>query len=211
MDFASQNLTAGQLNAIVKNLGGHDGALKFLRGELTVSRPACAWRKENGVIYLTVTSDGTTGEQWIEELDAGDYAKQLLRSPDFRPTTGVTYNLAILKGEFWSDAERLTKNIRVEGDKRGWKHGPDLNAEVACLICRHFSEKEIEAMGLIWIVTMHEPIKDSGGDPDLLGARRCGDGRRLGADYGRPGDRWDRGDGFAFALSPAGGGQASSF
>ena len=34
--FASQNLTAGQLNAIVKNLGGEEGALKFLRGELTV-------------------------------------------------------------------------------------------------------------------------------------------------------------------------------
>lgn len=36
MDFASQNLTAGQLNAIVKNLGGEEGALKFLRGELVV-------------------------------------------------------------------------------------------------------------------------------------------------------------------------------
>ena len=36
MDFASQNLTVGQVNAIVKNLGGEDGALKFLRGELVV-------------------------------------------------------------------------------------------------------------------------------------------------------------------------------
>lgn len=36
MDFVSQNLTTGQLNAIVKNLGGEEGALKFLRGELTV-------------------------------------------------------------------------------------------------------------------------------------------------------------------------------
>jgi hypothetical protein len=37
MDFASQNLTAGQLNAIVKKLGGEEGALKFLRDELVVS------------------------------------------------------------------------------------------------------------------------------------------------------------------------------
>jgi hypothetical protein len=37
MDFASQNLTAGQLNAIVKKLGGEEGALRFLRGELLVS------------------------------------------------------------------------------------------------------------------------------------------------------------------------------
>jgi len=38
IDFASQNqnLTIGQLNTIVKNLGGEDGALKFLRGELVV-------------------------------------------------------------------------------------------------------------------------------------------------------------------------------
>jgi hypothetical protein len=37
MDFASRNLTAGQLNAIVKKLGGEKGALRFLRGELLVS------------------------------------------------------------------------------------------------------------------------------------------------------------------------------
>lgn len=35
-EFASKNLTAGQLNAIVKNLGGEEGALRFLRGELVV-------------------------------------------------------------------------------------------------------------------------------------------------------------------------------
>lgn len=37
--FAFTDLTAGQLNAIVKKLGGYEGALKFLRGELTVSKP----------------------------------------------------------------------------------------------------------------------------------------------------------------------------
>lgn len=39
MDFAFANLTAGQLNAIVKNIGGKEGALKFLRGELVVQPP----------------------------------------------------------------------------------------------------------------------------------------------------------------------------
>ena len=34
MDFASQNLTAGQLNAIVKKLGGEEAAKRFLRDEL---------------------------------------------------------------------------------------------------------------------------------------------------------------------------------
>ena len=36
-EFASAGLTAGQLNAIVKKLGGHEMALRFLRNELIVS------------------------------------------------------------------------------------------------------------------------------------------------------------------------------
>ena len=34
--FSSADLTGGQLNAVVKKLGGHEGALKFLRDELVV-------------------------------------------------------------------------------------------------------------------------------------------------------------------------------
>lgn len=37
MTFASENLTLGQMNAIVKKLGGEWNALRFLRGELLVS------------------------------------------------------------------------------------------------------------------------------------------------------------------------------
>jgi len=60
-EFASAGLTADQLNAIVKKLGGHDMALRFLRDEILVSTPSRSWRKEDGVIYFSVTSDGTTG------------------------------------------------------------------------------------------------------------------------------------------------------
>ena len=35
-EFAMADLTGGQLNAIVKKLGGHDGAMRFLRDELAV-------------------------------------------------------------------------------------------------------------------------------------------------------------------------------
>ena len=38
-EFASANLTAGQLNAIVKKLGGYEEALRFLRGETSVPEP----------------------------------------------------------------------------------------------------------------------------------------------------------------------------
>ncbi|MEK7636692.1 MAG: hypothetical protein AAB362_03325, partial [Patescibacteria group bacterium] len=74
-------------------------------------------------------------------------------------------------------------------------------AELACLIREKFTDKEIEAMGLWYIVAMHEPINDSDGGPSLLGADRYGDGRWLSAYYGRPGIGWSRDYGFAFAVS----------
>jgi hypothetical protein len=124
-EFASAGLTAGQLNAIVKKLGGHDMALSFLRGELVVSEPTRCWREENGVITFSVTSHGTTGEDWITRLESkgfrvGDYARQVLPSRDFKPTNGVTTEVAVLKGTLFEDHNRTTENIRAEADKRNW-------------------------------------------------------------------------------------------
>lgn len=48
--------------------------------------------------------------------------------------------------------------------------------------------------------------RNSDGDPNLLGANRNGDGRWLNANFDDPGNRWNCGDGFAFAVS-----QLSSF
>ncbi|MEK7193607.1 MAG: hypothetical protein AAB652_02355 [Patescibacteria group bacterium] len=202
-EFASAGLTAGQLNAIVKKLGGHDMALRFLRDELSVPELIRSWREEDGVIYFSVTSDGTTGEDWIKRLEGngfrvGDYAKQVLRSPDFKPTNGVTTEVAVLKGMLFEDNDRITKKIRAEADKRKLSKP---NAELACLIRLKFTDKEIEAMGLWYIVAMHEPINDSDGGPRLLRADRSDGGRWLDACSGRPGRRWDRDGGFAFAVS----------
>lgn len=201
--FASADLTAGQLNAIVKKLGGHEAALKFLRGELTVSEPTRSWREEDGVIYFSVTSDGTTGAEWIARLEkkgyrVGDYAKQLLLSKSFLPTTGVTTEVAVLKGMLFEDNDRITKKIRTEAANRKLETP---NAEIACLIREKFTDEEIKAMGLTWIVAMHEPIKDSVGGPFLLRADRGVGGRWLFAYYGKPDFRWFREGGFAFAVS----------
>lgn len=51
-EFASSNLTAGQLNAIVKNLGGEEGALRFLRGEMEVVPKNGAVKSVSGNPYL---------------------------------------------------------------------------------------------------------------------------------------------------------------
>lgn len=202
MKYGELNL--GQIEAVVNKLGGMEGVRRLLSGELTVSEPTRSWREEDGVIiYFSVTSDGTIGEDWITRLESkgfrvGDYAKQVLRSPDFKPTSGVTTEVAVLKGMLFEDNDRITKKIRAEAARRNFKKP---NAELACLIREKFTDKEIEQMGLWYIVAMHEPIKDSGGSPSLLGADRDDDGRWLGACCCSPGFRWDRGGGFAFAVS----------
>jgi hypothetical protein len=203
------NLTLGQIEAVVNKLGGMDGVERLLRGELSVSEPTRSWREKDGVIYFSVTSDGTTGEDWIERLEGNgfrvSYAKQVLRSPDFKPTKGVTTEVAVLKGALFVDAGRTTQNIRAQARAGIFTPGRSLfkpNAELACLIREKFTDKEIEQMGLWCIVAMHEPINDSGGGPLLLLASRDGDGCWLLACDGRPGIRWNRrGSGFAFAVS----------
>lgn len=189
--------------AIVNKLGGEDAADRFLRGELAVSKPDRAWREQDGVIYLTVTSDGTTGVQWIERLEkrgdrVSDYAKSVLRSKDFKPTSGVMTEIAVLKGMLFEDDDRITKKICAEADKRNLTKP---NAEVACLFREKFSDQEIEAMGLWWIIAMHEPIQYAVGHPFLLVACRGGNGRWLGADCDEPGGRWYRARGFAFVVA----------
>ncbi len=211
--FAIAEVMPGKLNALVKNIMRQTGeadpneAVRLVNsGEWVVSKPTRSWREEDGVIYFSVTSDGTTGEDWIKRLEGngfrvGDYAKQVLRTPSFKPTSGVTTEVAVLKGMLFGDNDLITKKIRAEADKRKLFKP---NAELACLIREKFKDKEIEQMGLWYIAAMHEPINDSDGGPRLLGARRYGDGRWLRACSGKPGNRWDREDGFAFVVSQVG-------
>lgn len=178
--------------------------LRILRGELAVSEPVRAWREQKGVIYFTLPpTDNTAGPQWIERLERkgfrlSKWAKDVLNSPDFQPTTGVMYEIAVLKGLLWKDSDRITSNIQAEAERRNFTKP---NAEVACLIREMFTDKEIEAMGLWWIVAMHEPINDSDGDPILLNANRNDDGHWLDTAYGFPGVRWSSAYGFAFVVA----------
>lgn len=66
--FASQNLTAGQLNAIVKQLGGEESALRFLRGELVVSE---AVEKKLLEMVMTVKMAGVTSFVAAEKFRLG--------------------------------------------------------------------------------------------------------------------------------------------
>ncbi len=202
--MAKNNRTPDRIQAVWNILGGEEGVDRLIHGELKVVEVEKIWREKDGVIYFTVISDGTTGEEWIKRLEdkdfhLNDHAKNVLRSPDFKPTKGITTEIAVLKGElFKKDKDRTTKNIRAEADNRNLTKP---NAEVACLIREKFTDEDIQAMGLWGIVTMHEPINDSDGISYLLGVYRVDVGRWLIAYYDGPGFRWYRFGVFAFAVS----------
>ena len=201
MKYGELNL--GQVEAVVNKLGGMEGVQKLLCGEITVFEPGRAWREQDGVIYFSVTSNSTTGKQWIKRLESKGFrlsyhAKRLLRSPDFKPTDGITTEVAVLKGMLFKDNDRITKKIRVEADRRGLTKP---NAEVACLIRERLSDEELKAMGFWWIIAMHEPINVAGGDPRLLSVGWHGHSKWLLADYGVSGLMWGRENGFAFVAS----------
>lgn len=188
---------------LIENGGKFQEGIARLIDKLSVLEPVRGWIEKDGVIYFSVTSDGTTGEQWITRLEGemfnvGRYTKSVLRSKDFKPTKSVTTEIAVLKGESFSDSDRITTKIRIAATEKHKLAMP--NAEVACLIREKFTDDEIKAMGLWYIVVMHEPIKDSFGDSGLLCASRGGDGRWLFTYYDRLNNNWDRVYGFAFAV-----------
>lgn len=170
-----------------------------LQGVLDNTSPR-SWCEKDGIIYFSVKSDGTTGEDWIKRLEGnsfrvGDYAKRMLRSPSFVPTSGVVTEVAVLKVmSLWGQGQ-ITSMIRAEADKRNLSK-PDV--ELACLIREKFTDREIKAMGLWHIVAMHEPIKDSIGGLLLLGAGCDVGGGWLDAYGSTPSLRWHRNVGFAF-------------
>ncbi|MDO8557512.1 MAG: hypothetical protein Q7R98_03580 [Candidatus Jorgensenbacteria bacterium] len=211
--FASANLTAGQLNAIVKKLGGHDAAIKLLRGTLTVSESPRKWNEKKGIIYFSVTSSGMTGEEWVNRPESekgfriGECARDTLLSQDrfqipeedFTPTSNVTTKIAVLKGTLFNINKRHTRDVRVKAKDLGLR---EPNTEESCLIHEAFTEKEIAMMGLIEIVAMHELVNGPQGGPGLLfRTDRSGGSEFLrGCGGFTPGDLWSKKTGFAFAI-----------
>lgn len=157
----------------------------------------------NGIIRFQVTSDGTTGAEWIIRLEKAGFklkkhTKELLLSKEFKPTLGITYEIALLKGSLFADGSRISKNIRDEAAKRKFATP---NPEVACLIREKFSDDEINDMGLYWIVTFHNQIKDYKGDLGLLATDRGVGGSELSVSYIGSDLQWILRTGFAFVVS----------
>lgn len=150
--------------AIVNKLGGEAAAEEFLRDQFLISKPSDAWFVEKGIVYLGVTSDNTTGEQWMrdrfnDEQMSCSYTPEIIKSDHFVPTSRVTYLVAILtKGIFPKGQYSFTvAEIDAEARKRGFTNA---TLEVACLVrSKIVSLKTLKSMGVDGGITfMHKPI-----------------------------------------------------
>jgi hypothetical protein len=99
MDFASQNLTAGQLNAIVKNLGGEECALKFLRGELVVQPAVIPEPQPEPVLDFIVRVDRSVKPSYP------DWFKKL-EHPELELTGPAEYDLSQVEQWLHDDQKR---------------------------------------------------------------------------------------------------------
>ena len=158
---------------------------------------------KDGVIYVAFVSNGRSGTEWEAHFDCRGIelslnARKVLNSPKFKTSrAGTAKPVAILKGEMFSDGDRITKNIRAKATELKFNK---IDIETECLIRDGLTNKAINSLGLNWIVGMHEPV-DIDGDPYLLTAFASDAVPWLGTRCDCPVHRWRRGDGFAFDAS----------
>lgn len=173
----------------------------FLEDSAQISKVTRLWWEWDSVIYfsLSITSDGTTGLSWIRRLenrgiDVSDPAKEILQSPAFKPTRGVTTNIAVLRA-----STCLGQDLYAEGSQRNLSK---LNAEMACYLREKLSDKEIQAMGLQRISIVHDRIQIP---HDLclavLSLRQRGGNHCLGADSSDHLNSQSRYSGYGFAFA----------
>jgi hypothetical protein len=198
-----------------------DACHKIQHGGLTLDElalftqrknPFAFERNEHGHVILTVTGLDLNGAQEIERLIAAgyrvsDYAKSCLLSKKKDSYDAMhtlvpnhQYKVALMPGkEIERDSDRTTDNLRKRGMQK-YGYGKPL-AGLILRIRESVSDKQMEDMGYWYIAGLHDPIKDSDGDPHILNANRRGGGRWLLADFDDPDYQWD-GDGlFAFPVS----------
>lgn len=189
-----EDVSVEQREACIKRVGGWDNFLRFIGGHGRIVFDSI-------IEPIDVTSNGLSGEQWIERLErggfrVGDHAKELLRSQSFVATNGIDYRLAVIRASEF-DHDLSTDEVRSEAKKRGYITPP---AEVATRLREILQDDELERLDLWWLAVMHEPFLDLGGDPRVFRIDRVDERRWLYACWAHPDDRWDRCGGFVFLL-----------
>jgi hypothetical protein len=194
MEFASQNLTAGQLNAIVKKLGGEDEARRFLRGELVV-KPADPWPVWKTIKLGTglKTADDFRKDIKDDGMNISDWADDIIGKPEFTVAAEETevdlVKATVAELGFRNSARRDQIYDRVK--ELGWEICP---AEVGPQLRRQYRDQPNNESIRIGM----KPIRDSGGDLGVFRVERHDSGFWLHGGYGGPGDFWGAGGRWVF-------------
>lgn len=196
MDFASQNLTAGQLNAIVKKLGGEDGAMRFLRGEIVVAVPTppefSIWKTIKLGTGLK-TADDFRNALKKSKNRIGDWGNDILGKPAFTASETEMdvdlVNVSVADLGFKDGAYR--RDIIAKAMELGLELCP---AEVGPQLRLQYADQPKGE----WLVIGMEPITDSDGDLHVFSVGHGSVGRWLDGYGGGPDRFWHAGNRFVF-------------
>jgi len=174
---------------------------ELIMGQSVTSLSNSTLVERDGVLYISLHADETTGGLWAPRLESRRYnlspdAERILRSSSFSLSRSGPIKCAILRGSLFSNEERTTSKIRVIATERFGLTKPE--TDQACLARERLSVSDIEKiLGLTRIVFMHEPHPRYG----YLDVHRNGIANYLGTLGGRknPDDElWSVDKGFAF-------------
>lgn len=154
---------------------------------------------------IIIKGTGLTGKQWITRLENGGYhisswAEEIILSPEFdkqRLKKGEEQTITFIKHSDVGNSP-TTKEIQEYAKTKGCQMP---SPELALLIREQVSDEEMKAMSIWYIVSLHDPIKDSVGSPFVLSADRRGDGRWVSAFWDSPDRRWSTDGASAFPVS----------
>ena len=162
MDFASQDMTIGQLNAIVKKLGGEEGALRFLRGEtVVVRRTPLDFKVWKSVKLGTGLGDINTFSMALKfgKLRISDWARDMFTQPDFATAVEeVEVDLVNIAVEDLGLAKgAVYKDICIRALEQGLQLcPPEVGPQLRLQYVHQPSEE--------WLRVAMKAIADSGGD-----------------------------------------------
>lgn len=171
--------------------------------KFSLPEPPKIYREENGIIFYSVISDGTSGPEWYDRLENKGvkiykYAKEVLFSPEFEPTSGYVTEIAVLRGtSFLGRKWRIRKwNINNAKKIAAKLNLFELRAEDACLTRERITDGILNNLGLYWINPLHKPINGL-----TIYPSRYGSGNALVTHDSNPHYPYHPNTGFAFGVS----------
>jgi hypothetical protein len=195
-----KNFSRGQIDAALMKIGQDADLYNKLVDRIS--------KNEHGHYVFTITGLDLTGKKEIARMEKGnfrlsDYARQTLTSinadsynANHRLEDGKEYNIVLVPGREVKK-NRMTANIQKYARSFGYEVP---FAGVIPRIREAVSDKQMEQMNIWYIACLHMPIKDTDGDPSVLGVRRHGVGRCLYAFWDDPDSQWRGHGAFAFLV-----------